>query len=95
MNHRDKEPVGVTVAKVIGAVLLVLVALAFGAGGACGVWAAALDIWDTVRRTSPHNEYAGVGLIIGGFSAVIGLSVAGLLIWAAVTLLRKKGRRDE
>jgi hypothetical protein len=80
---------------VIGAVVLVLLALGFGAGGACGAVVAVGDLWNMPWRTGQHQEYAGLGLIIGGFCAVVGLSAAGLLVWAVVALLRKKGDRDE
>ncbi len=94
MSHRDKEPVGITVLKVIGAVLLVLVALAFGAGGACGAWVAVGGLWDTFRRRGIRNDYAGMW-VIGAVCAVVGLSVAGLLVWAAVTMFRKREDRGE
>jgi hypothetical protein len=34
-------------------------------------------------------------MLIGTLSAVVGLGVAGLSVWAAVTLVRKRGNRDE
>jgi hypothetical protein len=88
MSRHDREPVGVTIAKVIGAVALLLVALAFGAGGACGAWVAVAGLWDSVRNrgTSSLNGF----WIIGAVCAVVGLAVAGLLVWGIVLIFRKK-----
>jgi hypothetical protein len=93
MSHRDKEPAGLTILKIVGAVILVLVALAFGSVGACGAWITVAGFWETVTRrgTSFDNNVWVIGLIC----AVVGLSVAGLLAWAVRALLRKKEDRDE
>ena len=47
MSHHDKEPLGITVIKVIGALLLVLLALVFGALGACGAILTAFNVSGT------------------------------------------------
>jgi hypothetical protein len=92
MSRPEREPIWQTVTKVIAAVVLVLLALAFGAGGACGVWFAGSGIWDAASRRG-----AGLGgdEAFGAFCAVIGLGAAVLLGWAAIALLRKKENRDE
>jgi hypothetical protein len=93
VSDPGKEPVGVTTAKVIGAVLLVLVALGFGAMGACGVFFSGEGIWDAITWRGWRDD--GGQMLIGTLSAVVGLGVAGLSVWAAVTLVRKRGSRDE
>jgi hypothetical protein len=92
MSHRDREPTGLTILKIIGAMILVLVALAFGAGGACGAVVAVGGIWDALSRRAAQNEYSGMW-VIGAGCAVVGLSVAGLLVWGVTLMFRKK--RDE
>jgi hypothetical protein len=93
MSHSDKEPAGVRAAKVIGAVVLVLVALVFGSVGACGAVAAVQGLWESLKPTGPEARYyATTAVMLGGFCAVVGLGVA---IWAVVALLRKKEDRDE
>jgi O-antigen ligase len=97
MSRQDKEPTGLTLLKAAAALCLILLALVFGAGGACGVLSAAQGIWSTIseRRGGPHNDYAGVAVEIGAVCAVVGLAAALVLGWAAVAMLRKKGNRDE
>jgi hypothetical protein len=92
MSRPDREPIGLTVLKVIAAVVLVLLALAFGAGGACGVWFAGSGIWDAVSR---RGTGLGGDEAFGSVCAVIGLGAAILLGWTAIALLRKKENRDE
>ena len=83
MSRQDREPPWLTWLKDLAAMVLVLLALAFGAGGACGVW-------DSLsRRSWGPGGYAVIAAICG----VIGLGVAGLLIWGVVLLrmmFRKK-----
>jgi len=96
MRRPDKEPTWQTAVKGTAAVLLVLLALAFGAGGACGVWFAGTGLWDTViRRGGVRNDYAGAGRDIGAICAVVGLGVAGLAAWGAVLMFRKKSDRED
>jgi hypothetical protein len=88
MSHRDKEPAGLIIVKAIGAVILVLVALAFGAGGACGAVVAVQGLWSTISRRS-MGGYEGIW-VIGAVCAVVGLGGAGLLVWSIVLMFRKK-----
>jgi len=83
-----KDPVPVTVAKVIGALALVLVALAFGAGGACGAWVAVAGLWHGIKQ--PGTSSLDGFWVIGAVCAVVGLAGAGLLIWSIVLMFRKK-----
>ena len=90
---RDKEPVGITIVKIIGALLLVLVALAFGAGGACGAWVAVQGLGEAIRSRSAGSS-GGIWLI-GAICAFVGLGVAGLLVWGAVAIFRERDDRRE
>jgi hypothetical protein len=92
MSRPDKEPIWQTVTKGIAAVVLVLLALAFGAGGACGVWMAGTAAWDTLRwrRNDPYGATA-----IAAVCAVVGLGLAAVAMWGVVLMFRKKGDRDE
>ncbi len=95
MSRPETEPVWQTIIKGFAAALLVLVALAFGAGGACGVWVAGADLWDTIsRRGAVHREYAGIGLVIGGVCAAVGLSVAAMAVGGVLLMMRKKRDQD-
>jgi hypothetical protein len=93
MSHRDKEPAGLIIVKAIGAVILVLVALAFGAGGACGAVVAVQGLWSTISRRSMVG-YDGIW-VLGAICAVVGLGGAGLLVWGAIAIFKKKEDRRE
>src|SRR5689334_25039855 len=96
MSHRDKEPIGITIVKLIGALLLVLVALAFGAGGACGAWVAFQGLVESIgRRGTGGSGGAGQIWVFGAICAVVGLGVAGLLVWGAGAIFRKRDDRRE
>jgi hypothetical protein len=85
MSQQDREPIGLTLLKAVAAVCLILLALAFGAGGACGV---------TVVLSGFSHASGGEGMaVIGAICAVVGLGVAGLLIWGAALIFRKQERR--
>jgi hypothetical protein len=88
MSHRDKEPAGLTVVKVIGAVVLVIVAIAFGAGGACGVVVVVVGIGESLSRRAIGSE-AGIWLI-GAGCAFLGFGSAIRLARAANRMLRKR-----
>ena len=90
MSDPGKEPVGGTALKVIGAVALVLAALAFGAGGACGVWVAVAGLWHGIKQ--PGTSSLDGFWIIGAVCAVVGFAGAGLLVWGIVLMFRKKLR---
>ena len=92
MSRPDKEPIWQTVTKVFAALLLVLLALAFGAGGACGVWFAGTGFWDAVSR---RGTGLGGDEAFGAICAVVSLGVAGLAAWGAVLMFRKKRDRDD
>ena len=79
MSRHDRERPWLTVVKVLGAVLLVLLALVFGAGGACGVVMAVGGLWGTGRS-----------IVIGVVCGTMLLVVAGLLVWGVVIMFRKK-----
>jgi hypothetical protein len=68
-----------------------LLALAFGAGGACGV-TVALSGFSHAAETA-GGAFSGGMAVIGAIYAVVGLGVAGLLIWGAVLIFRKQERR--
>jgi hypothetical protein len=85
MSQPDREPIGLTLLKLVAALCLILLALAFGAGGACGV---------TVALAGFSQAGSGGGLaVIGAVCAVVGLGVAGMLVWGAVLIFRKQERR--
>jgi hypothetical protein len=68
----------------LGVGVLVLLALAFGLMGSCGAWITATSLID---RDS--SGYLGIAI----FFAIMGLSVAGGLIWALRRIFR--GRRGD
>jgi len=93
MSHRDKEPIGLTIVKIIGAMLLLLVALAFGAGGACGAWVAFQGLVESIGRRGSGGP--GGIWVYGVICAVVGLGVAGLLVWGVIAIFRKREDRRE
>ena len=84
MSHHDKEPVEITVLKVIGALLLAVLAVAFGSLGACG---AVLAVFSALGVKTP-SDLRSLGLPLA--LAVGGLVVAILALWGVVMLFRKK-----
>jgi hypothetical protein len=96
MSHPDREPAGIAVLKVIGAICLVVLALGFGAAGACGVLVTGSGIWDALRSGRGSGpEWTGGITLLAILFAVVGLVLSGALFWAAAAMFRKRRERDE
>jgi len=80
------------VLKVLAAICLVVLALGFGALGACGVVVSLPELWGTITRRSPGSS---LGSPIGLIFAVVGFTAAGGLIWAVVLMFQKRRDPDE
>jgi hypothetical protein len=84
MGHHDKEPIWITVLKVIGAMLLMVLALGFGALGACGALLAAFGVSGSRNASDLKELWLPLAYAAGG------LALAGLAVWLIVLMFRKK-----
>jgi len=89
MSRQDNESIGITLLKAAAALCLILLALAFGTGGACGVWVTLSGLSQATHRDG--GGVTGGMAIIGAGSAVVGLSGAVMLVWGVVLIFRKGG----
>ena len=88
MSRQDNESIGITLLKAAAALCLILLALAFGTGGACGVWVTLSGLSQATHRDG--GAQAGMA-ILGAGCAVVGLSGAVMLVWGVVLIFRKGG----
>ena len=88
MSRQDNQSIGITLLKAAAALCLILLALAFGTGGACGVWVTLSGLSQVTHRDG--GAQAGMA-ILGAGCAVVGLSGAVLLVWGVVLIFRKGG----
>ncbi len=92
MNHRENDPAWLAVVKVVAALALAILALGFGALGACGLIVSVPGMLASFHRGGdPGLRFATLNALFG----LGGVGVAGLMVWGIVLMLGRKRDREE
>ena len=97
MNQPEPQPFWIKALKIVAALCLGVLALGFGAMGACGVVAGGGSLLERLRSGPSRGTtgFEGITEFSGLISAVGGFALARLTVWGIVLLFQRRRSRDE